>query len=132
MISKQTRAAVLFWRLGPYHHARLNAAGRRMNIFGVEACGMENTYAWEKVEGAVSFTRITLTDLYADNWQWKRELYREMRRTLDKVKPAVVVVPGWSSTDALSALLWCIETRTPAIMMSESTEWDEKRTGVKE
>jgi glycosyltransferase involved in cell wall biosynthesis len=132
MISKQTRVAVVFWRLGPYHHARLNAAGHRMELFGVEACGMENTYAWEKVEGAVSFKRITLTDRHAGNRQWKRELCREMRHALNQIKPDVVVVPGWSSTDALSALSWCVQTRTPAVLMSESTEWDEKRTGWKE
>jgi glycosyltransferase involved in cell wall biosynthesis len=129
---KETRVAVLFRRFGPYHHARLNAAGKLKQVFAVEACGMEDTYAWDKVEGSGSFTRITLTDHYADSHQWKRQLDREMRRALDKIKPDVVVVPGWSSADALSALFWCAENRTPAVMMSERTEWDEPRSGWKE
>ena len=131
-LPKETRVAVLFQRFGPYHHARLNAAGKLMRVFGVEACGMEDTYAWARVEGAAAFTRITLTDRYSRNRQWKREMDREMRRALNKIKPDAVVVPGWSSTAALSALSWCAEARTPAIMMSETTAWDEARSGWKE
>ena len=132
MSSQQTRVAVLFRRLGPYHHARLNAAGKLMEIFGVEACGMEDTYAWEKVSGARAFTRITLTDRHDQNRSWKREVHREIGRALHQTKPQVVAIPGWSFTDALSALSWCLQTNTPAVMMSESTEWDERRVPWKE
>jgi 1,2-diacylglycerol 3-alpha-glucosyltransferase len=132
MISQQTRVAVLFRRLGPYHHARLNAAGKLMEIFGVEACGMEETYAWEKVDGAISFIRMTLTDRQVNNREWKQRLHRQMQSALNATKPQIVVVPGWSSTDSLSALSWCLETNTPAVMMSESTEWDERRVPWKE
>jgi glycosyltransferase involved in cell wall biosynthesis len=131
-LHRGARIVVLFRRFGPYHHARLNAAGKSLQVFGVEACGMEDTYAWSKVEGAGSFTRITLTDREADNRHWKREIDRETRRALNQIKPQAVVVPGWSSAEALSALAWCAETRTPAIMMSESTAWDEVRSGWKE
>ena len=132
MITKQTRVAVLFRRLGPYHHARLNAAGKLTEIFGVEACGMDDTYAWEKVAGAVSFTRMTLMDGYAHSRSWRKKLHCQMWRALHQTKPQVVVVPGWSFTDALSALSWCLETNTPVVMMSESTEWDERRVPWKE
>ena len=132
MSFRQTRVAVLFRRLGPYHHARLNAAGKLMEIFGVEACGAEDTYAWEKVAGATSFTRMTLTDRQVEGRSWRKELRRKMWEALHQIKPGVVAVPGWSFTDALSALSWCIQTNTPAVIMSESTEWDEPRTPWKE
>lgn len=129
---RETRVAILFQRFGPYHHARLNAAGQMFSVWGVEACGMEETYAWEKVEGAVAFTRVTLTDRDSGGRPWKLELHRAMWRALDDIKPHVVVVPGWSYPDALSALLWCAKTHTPSVVMSESTAWDEARTGWKE
>jgi glycosyltransferase involved in cell wall biosynthesis len=129
---QRIRVAVLFWRLGPYHHARLNAAAKLMDVFGVEACGMDEIYDWEKVSGKESFTRITLTERQSQDRHWNRELCRQMRYALEEIKPQLVVVPGWSSTDALTALSWCLETRTPAVMMSESTEWDERRSLVKE
>ena len=103
-----------------------------MEIFGVEACGMEDTYAWEKVSGASAFTRITLTDRQLNNREWKQKLHRQMQSALNEAKPQVVAVPGWSSTDSLSALSWCLRTNTPAVMMSESTEWDERRVPWKE
>ena len=132
MISQPTRVAVLFERLGPYHHARLNAAGRQMRVFGLEACGVENTYAWEKVEGAASFARLTLTERHSQNASWSKELHRQTWKALDETKPQAVAVPGWASAEALSALSWCLRTNTPAVMMSESTEWDERRKPLKE
>ena len=103
-----------------------------MSIWGLEACARENTYAWDKVEGAAAFTRITLTDRESGGRHWKQELRRKMWRTLEDIKPQVVVVPGWASADALSALSWCAETHTPSVVMSESTAWDEPRGRWKE
>ncbi len=131
-LPKDTRVAVLFQRFGPYHHARLNAAGRLLSVWGIEACGMESTYAWDKVEGAAAFTRITLTEHETNTGEWRQELRKKMWRTLDNIKPQVVAVPGWSFADALSALWWCAKTGTPSVIMSESTAWDERRVGWKE
>src|ERR1700722_2051011 len=80
------RVAVLFHRFGPYHHARLNAAGRLMLVWGVEACAMEETYAWSKVEGAAAFKRITLTDRDTGDEQWERQLRQNMWQTLNEIK----------------------------------------------
>lgn len=129
---KKIRIAILFQRFGPYHHARLNAAGQVFSVWGIEACGMEDTYAWDKVEGAAAFTRVTLTDRDTGDRQWKLELHRKMWSALDDIKPDVVVIPGWSFADALSALLWCAKTNTPSVVMSESTVWDEPRVAWKE
>ncbi|HUD46582.1 MAG TPA: glycosyltransferase [Candidatus Baltobacteraceae bacterium] len=124
--------AVLFWRLGPYHLARLNAAAKLLDVFAIEACGMDDIYGWEKVTGKESFTRITLTDRQIQLSDWNLDLCRQMRRALKQINPQAVVIPGWSFGDALSGLAWCIETRTPAVVMSESAEGDERRTEWKE
>lgn len=131
-LPKGARVAVLFQRFGPYHHARLNAAGKVMEVFGVEACATDDTYAWSKVEGAAAFTRVTLTDRDAGDRRGKQELQRKLWLALDEIKPQVVVINGWSSVDALSALWWCVKARTPAVVMSESTVWDEPRKFWKE
>ena len=132
MDPKKIRVAVVFWRLGPYHHARLNAAGQRMQVVGIESCGMENTNAWAKVEGAGSFQKVTLTERHVNSRLWRQELQRRMFQTLDDLKPQVVAIPGWSLVDALIALLWCSLTRTPAIVMSDSTAIDAPRVAWKE
>jgi glycosyltransferase involved in cell wall biosynthesis len=126
------RVAVLFQRFGPYHHARLNAAGRKLAVWGVEACAIEDIYAWSKVEGAAAFTRVTLTDRNSSDRQWKQEVHRKMWLALDEIKPQAVVIPGWASVDAFSALAWCVKNNIPAVVMSESTAWDEHRAPWKE
>ena len=52
--------AMLFHRLGPYHFARLRAAGRLMPVLAVETSGKDETYAWDLTAGTVSFKRVTL------------------------------------------------------------------------
>ena len=131
-LDDKIRIAVLFQRFGPYHHARLNAAGRMLSVWGVEACAMEETYAWNKVEGAGTFTRITLTDRDTGDRLWERELQQKMWRALDEIKPEVVAINGWSAPDALNALWWCVKNSTPVVIMSESTAWDEQRVPWKE
>jgi len=131
-LPKDIRVAVLFYRFGPYHHARLNAAGRLMSVWGLEACAMDDIYAWSKVEGAASFTRVTLTNRDTGGRHWRRELQRRLWCALDEIRPQVVVVNGWSSTDAFSALRWCAETNIPAVITSESTAWDDPRMFWKE
>lgn len=127
-----TRVAVLFQRFGPYHHARLNAAGRLMAVWGVEACGEEDTYAWKKVEGAGKFTRITLTARNTGGRRWKQEVRRKMWQALDNLQPQVVAINGWAGADALGALAWGVRHQIPVVMMSESTAWDEPRVNWKE
>ncbi len=130
--SGKIRTAILFQRFGPYHHARLNAAGQRLAVWGIEACAEEDTYAWDKIEGSQSFQRRTLTARHTGNQQWKHEVNRALKQTLDEIQPHVVVLPGWASADAFSALAWCVRTNTPAVLMTESTYWDESRQFWKE
>jgi glycosyltransferase involved in cell wall biosynthesis len=132
MISQQTRVAVLFHRLGPYHHARLRAAGQLLSIAAIESSGVDETYAWDVVAGADHFERMTLFDRADAQKLPSAEVASRVGSALDKVHPAVVVVPGWADSAALGALHWCVQHHVPAIVMSESTAWDETRVGWKE
>ena len=60
------------------------------------------------------------------------EIDLRINATLNRVGPEVVAIPGWSSPAALAALEWCCLTRTPAILMSDSTAHDERRSWWKE
>ena len=132
MALDKIKVAIVCWRLGPYHHARLNASGRIMDLYGVEACGMEQTYAWEKIEGGEHFHRITLTEKFSNDRSWRQQLFRRMFEELDKIQPEVLVVPGWSLADALAALQWSVQHGVPVVAMSESTERDEARSAWRE
>ncbi len=130
--NRRLRLAVLFWRFGPYHLARLKAAAGLCEVHAVELSAAETTYGWDPVREAAGYARHTLFEDYRGGPGQKAECRRRMEAVLADIKPDVVAVPGWSFPDALSALAWCIRSRTPALVMSESGERDEPRRWWKE
>lgn len=118
------QAAILFHRVGPYHFARARAAGTVAETALIEIFKSDEVYDWAPVHGADGFQRLTLFEKHP---QPARDIQNSVCNALDRVTPTAVAVPGWSDPVAFSALKWCIQHRVPAIMMSESTEWDEQR-----
>lgn len=124
--------AVLFHRLGPYHHARLYALAARRALRVIEFSTVDNTYAWDTVDAK---TQYPVASLFTDsdvNDKPVSDLTHKMQRVLDEWQPRVVAIPGWSSPAALVALAWCARTGTPAILLSDSTVHDEPRARWKE
>ena len=116
--------AVLFDRFGPYHRARLEAAGRRLPVTAVEFAGDSATYDWEKVGSAEHFERRTLFQDTDSASVPVPKLAAAVASELDALQPAAVAVPGWSAPGALAALRWCGRTETPVVLMSETTAHD--------
>ena len=126
------KVAVIFHRLGPYHVARLAAAGRQMDLTAVELASQTSEYAWDPVDSGASFQRFTLFPDGDSRAAGSPEVRQRLHAALAAAKPSVVVVPGWSDAGALAALEWSIRNNVPAIVMSESTAWDEPRVAWKE
>ena len=124
--------AVLVERIGPYHLSRLNAIAGRLPTFALEHFGMDSTYAWEKVSDAADFQRLTLLEHSKPGMRRDRALVAAVSETLTRVAPAVVAIPGWYSKGALAALNWCLQTGTPAVVLSASSEIGKQRTSWKE
>jgi glycosyltransferase involved in cell wall biosynthesis len=125
--SKSKSVAVLFHRLGPYHHARLRAAGRVLATNAIELSGADECYAWDKIHGSEGFERATLFEGADSHTRPEGEVRRAVESALNACRPAGVAINGWSDPAALGALQWCLQAGTPAIVMSESTEWDGRR-----
>ncbi len=123
---------ILFHRLGPYHHARLNAAGRHLAVTGIELSAVDDTYAWAGVTGADHFQRMTLFHRRDVVHEPAAEISRRVHAALNQAQPQAVAVPGWANRGALAALLWCVRTGVPMILMSESSRHDERRRWWKE
>jgi len=124
--------AILFYRFGPYHHARLKAAGSRMKVIGIEFSNVDPTYAWDLMEGADGFNRLTLFSGTAINELSARRIFSRVKEALDQLKPQVVAIPGWHDRCSLAALRWCGLHKIPVVVMSETTAWDAERSGWKE
>jgi glycosyltransferase involved in cell wall biosynthesis len=123
---------VIFYRLGPYHWARLNAAGALIPTLGLELFGETSEYDWDKIGGPGAFRRVTLFPDGDVRCIRTKDLVHRIHNILDEHQPAAVAIPGWSGQGALAALSWCLKAARPAIVMSESQASDGTRSWPKE
>lgn len=124
--------AVLFHRLGPYHHARLKALSAVSDLAVVEFSAVDNTYGWNLVDPSEEYS---VAQLFADadiDVKPVDLIESRINEALANSGADVVAIPGWSSPAALAALAWCCITQTPAVLMSASAEHDEQRRSWKE
>jgi glycosyltransferase involved in cell wall biosynthesis len=126
------QVAVLFHRLGPYHHARLRAAGEAMEVTGVEFSNVDTMYDWELLDEANGFKRVRLFSGEAVHQLSADRLVKRLDEVLNEIRPQVVAIPGWSDRCSLAAMRWCCFNGVPTVMMSETTAWDFQRHWLKE
>jgi glycosyltransferase involved in cell wall biosynthesis len=130
-----TQVAGILTSLVPYHHARWQAfaQGSKSSCVIVELTNKDEFFVLEfsQTEGS-DYDRITLFPRNLASKLSASKIRRGIAVALDAQRPACVCLNGYSSPLALGALDWCLRNRVPAVMMSESTAWDEPRKGWKE
>jgi 1,2-diacylglycerol 3-alpha-glucosyltransferase len=119
--------AVLFHQIGPYHWARLNAAGKLTSVLCIEFSRQTSAYGWGEVTERGRFARETLCP-EGNSWALPpREVAARVNQVLARHQPRCVFIHGWSDPGALAALNWCIRTNTRRVVMSESSALDGPR-----
>src|ERR1017187_9107325 len=126
------KVAVLFDFLGPYHRARLDAAAQTLEVADIEVCEQSAEYAWERPQDGTRFRLVPLMAQSTTNGSNEAGLRRRVFAALDEIRPDAVAIPGWSIGAAFMALQWCLRESVPAVVMSESNLWDERRVAWKE
>jgi 1,2-diacylglycerol 3-alpha-glucosyltransferase len=136
MISRQgmerkPAIAVVFHHIGPYHHARLNAAADRLAVTGIEwsAKGYDS---WGAADAPARYQKISLFPEATVNHPGKSQLQRAFWSALEQANPDVVAVNGWNNFGSLVAADCCVRRGIPMVVMSESARQDEPRTWWKE
>src|ERR1041385_2365053 len=123
--------AVVFHYIGPYHHARLNAAADRLPVTGVE-WSAKGPDPWGEAESPARYSKLSLFPEATNQHPEKGELRRAFWKALEHANPDIVAVNGWNNFGSLIATDCCIRHGIPVIVMSESSRQDEPRTGRKE
>ncbi|MEN3940959.1 glycosyltransferase [Prosthecobacter sp. SYSU 5D2] len=123
--------ALLFDHFGPYHLARLRAAGGAADVRGIEFYRRSADYGWAVAEGRAANVE-TLVLSAGRPAGWKGAFKTALEGALNELRPEVVVVPGWSAFESLWALKWCLANNVPAVVMSESCAHDERRSWLTE
>jgi glycosyltransferase involved in cell wall biosynthesis len=123
--------AVVFHHIGPYHHARLNAATDRLSVTGIE-WSAQSYDAWGVAHTPARYHKVSLFSQARKQYPRKTELKRAFSWALEQTKPGVVAVNGWNNFGSLIAANCCLRRGLPLVVMSESARQDERRTLLKE
>ncbi len=114
--------AFLLQRIGPYHHARLNAwAALGVHaIHAIEFRPTDTVYAWAPVKDAGNYVRSQTRNA------------AELVGKLDQLRPDAVVCVGYADLEINQAMAWALKGKIPLVTCSDSTYVDEPRSWVKE
>src|SRR5438093_8902836 len=123
--------AVVFHYIGPYHHARLNAAASRLSVTGFEWLAKAHD-AWGKAGSDARYHKVAVFPEAAHNNLGSSQLRRAFWSALEQANPDVVAVNGWNDFGSLVAADCCVRRGIPMVVMSESALQDEPRTWWKE
>ena len=130
-MERKPAVAVVFHHIGPYHHARLNAAADRLSVTGIEwsAKGYD---AWGAAATPARYHKVSLFPEATDHSPGNAELQCAFWSALEQANPDVVAVNGWNNFGSLIAANCCVRRGIPMVVMSESSRQDEPRTWWKE
>ena len=130
-MERKPAVAVVFHHIGPYHHARLNAAADKLSVTGIEwsAKGYD---AWGAAATPARYHKVSLFAEATDSYPDKAELRCAFSSALQQMKPNVLAVNGWNNFGSLIVANCCLRCGIPMIVMSESSHHDEPRTWGKE
>src|SRR5437016_11254092 len=130
-MERKLAIVVIFHHIGPYHHARLNAAADRLSVTGLEWSGKAYD-TWGAAESPAHYQKISLFLEATDQYLAKAQLRRAFWSALEQANPDVVAVNGWNDFGSLAAANCCVRQGIPMVLMSESARQDEPRTWWKE
>jgi Glycosyltransferase len=130
-MERKPAVAVVFHHIGPYHHARLNAAADKLSVIGIE-WSAQGYDAWGAAATPARYRKVSLFPEATDHYPNKAELRRAFSSALEQTKPDVVAVNGWNNFGSVIAANCCVRRGIPMVVMSESSRQDEPRTWWKE
>lgn len=130
-MERKPAVAVVFHHIGPYHHARLNAAADQLSVAGIEWSG-KGYDAWGSAATPARYNKVSLFSEATHHYPDRVQLRRAFASALDQANPDVVAVNGWNNFGSLAAANCCLERGIPMVVMSESSRQDERRTWWKE
>jgi 1,2-diacylglycerol 3-alpha-glucosyltransferase len=138
MLSKKgpTIVAIHWPRFGPYHLARLRAAcaalkNLQVEVMGLEIASHDQLYSWREESAGDLMKHVVFPGRTYEEIS-PIEILRGLEPKLSLIRPDVIAINGYSSSDSLGILLWCRLNHCPAILMTESKEDDTPRSGWRE
>jgi glycosyltransferase involved in cell wall biosynthesis len=112
--------------IGPYHAARIGALAKRLDgVVGIEIASRQERYPWSSGK-ADRFERETLIQGSSDEAASRLQI-EKTRAALDRWRPDVVMVTGYSDAAMRAAAVWAFRAGARCIMTTDSTKRDKSR-----
>ena len=137
-IPAQASVAVIWIDWYPYHVARftgiLSAEGLAGKVVGIELVGGVGVHAGLKFREKLPEDLPVVTLMPEADWQsaGQMSLAVKLWKTLDRVNPQTLLVPGYYTLPAIAAALWAKMHHSQSVLMTESTAADHARSWWKE
>ncbi len=128
-----TPHVVFIWKnVGEYHSARMNALSARSEfaVNVIELYETDKTHPWA-VSTKPAFARVTLRARQRNEF-FDRIIGWKMYFTLMRMKPEIVVIPGYAALILLKAACFARLFGAKAILFSETHEQDKPRSALRE
>lgn len=131
------RLFLQWYRFLPYHFARIKASRELLGPLGIEIEGLETAsqdaiYSQMDQTDANQFPRHLIFPGRTFHSIPIAELRQGVWEALDRLRPDAIAINGYGIPDGRACLLWCLQNRKPAILLSESWEGDAARSRLKE
>ncbi len=134
-VNEASPACVVLVSMVHYHNARLLAfaamSEQKPAVIEISDRDILPVLECTSLE-SLHYMRYTLFPGTHPNCCDTRQLVRKLHDRLDKVRPSVICINGWSLVGSIASLEWALANNTPVVMMSDSTEWDKHRVWWKE
>jgi 1,2-diacylglycerol 3-alpha-glucosyltransferase len=125
---------ILFFlrRIGPYHHARFEAAAKGITLVAVETRPGTTEYPWLfQRPGDFVVEKFPISEDPETGIRGP-VLKRTLHQLFDKHNPDVVVTTGWADPEYHAAVLEANSRKLPCVVISDSRHEDESRKFYKE
>ena len=125
------RVGVIFHHIGPYHHARLNAAASQFSVLGFE-WSARASYAWGSAQNECLYRKKSLFESTDPKSLSVENLRSALLKAIKEYRPDVLVINGWNDFGSLISLAVASDEGLPTVVMSESSRHDSPRNLIKE
>jgi glycosyltransferase involved in cell wall biosynthesis len=128
------RAAVFLPNLVPYHEARWCAGSAEFSECNVVEITNRDEFSVLEVGDSSRWASFRRHTLFPGNQKRSkgRDVERAVTRWLRDHQPGIVFLSGWSFVFSIAVLKWAVCHGVPAVICSESNEFDESRSPWKE
>ena len=134
-IPKLGSVLIVLHRVGPYHHARFQAAAAALPcpLLVLQTRPQSQEYPWSFVVEGAAYALLSLEGSLSPEQDPPRSVLRhQLEQLLERYQPSVIVSVGWADRAYLQLMRLAQQRSVPLVVVSDSRRQDSARSLWKE